>query len=585
VPKLRRCRKKPASPEQTADRLAEELGREIELENSQGPQEPPETPGGRIPSLGAPQPHLEPLHASAGGFNEDDSDLLLPEEDDEEPTPADSPIAARGTRKKERVKLPPAEFWALLKRGTQKDWARWVLYAYRRFPVIDKKKLDPKAATNIDKVTHAIDDRYLLRTHGSGEYALMLTDADRPKGSRCIAKTDVSLNDPDWPPVIDVAELVIGHPQNRSYEARLKAEHKHPEQQMEQATNQKDPMLAMVNTLMNRVLAEPPGQNHALNLVTAAYTTAMQNAIGQNDPTKIISVLKELQTAMGPRGGGELATILPVIVSIIQSSNQQTEAVRNQQLQLMQQVITSFASKPPAAAPNPATGSVLNQITELATTVQTLQGMGLFGGGAAAPAAETGSSWVGPLIQSFAPIVGQLLQMGMAALARRGQPEAAAAAPGAPPPPGVTSSQLHNTYYPPQAAAPPPGTSVPPPVYTPPPPQPAAAEPAAPGMSQQELAMVFEFGDRLASALHREQGGADFAEGMASWYGIGAYEQVQSLGLEGILTKLQSVPQVWGKLAAGEKRLRLFLQDFLTAFVEEGPGGVPPGMMPTSPPV
>lgn len=96
------------------------------------------------------------------------------------------------------------------------------LYLYRLWPVIDRK-LTGQPVKNIDVFPGPVTEEDLLRKHGSGKYLLTFNDTNKPKTMCKVAETKIDLNDHDFPPVLDHNELIVGHRDNDSYIAGLKA--------------------------------------------------------------------------------------------------------------------------------------------------------------------------------------------------------------------------------------------------------------------------------------------------------------------------------------------------------------------------
>lgn len=142
---------------------------------------------------------------------------------------------------KEEKKLPPFPakhidanrdylFWDWQAKLTQDDWYRTTCYLFRESPWIDRRRVDPKAHTNIGKYGSKWhkDDLEFLTSHGSGKYKVIISDNSRGRGNKGnqvgIARFEV--NNPDYPPVFVLEELVPEHPSNKTITAKLVAEGK-----------------------------------------------------------------------------------------------------------------------------------------------------------------------------------------------------------------------------------------------------------------------------------------------------------------------------------------------------------------------
>ena len=136
--------------------------------------------------------------------------------------PARRGIGEGGRPRSTRKQLAPEQFFRAVREYPEKDGT--CTYIYRVWPVIDKKLEDEKAKTYIDKVAEPIDEAYLLKHWGSGDFSLKFTDENKPRGHTQVCQTLVHLWDPEIPPVIeDYAELVLEAPANRSFVKGLRA--------------------------------------------------------------------------------------------------------------------------------------------------------------------------------------------------------------------------------------------------------------------------------------------------------------------------------------------------------------------------
>ena len=113
------------------------------------------------------------------------------------------------------------EYWERLFNNKSLD-GRVRVYIYRTFPVIDRERvLNPNTGKPVkNKCIEGPVDYFpakdLQHRYGSGDYLLILSDAQARKTiCQCHVETDRDyLN---YPPVIDVEDLVVEDPKNRSY--------------------------------------------------------------------------------------------------------------------------------------------------------------------------------------------------------------------------------------------------------------------------------------------------------------------------------------------------------------------------------
>jgi hypothetical protein len=84
-----------------------------------------------------------------------------------------------------------------------------VTYVYRLAPKIDREQSNNRE-TAIEKVAgETVDYDYLARKWGSGRYMLLYNDLARPRDLQQVAKCTIEIDDPLLPPELDPAELVV----------------------------------------------------------------------------------------------------------------------------------------------------------------------------------------------------------------------------------------------------------------------------------------------------------------------------------------------------------------------------------------
>jgi hypothetical protein len=82
-----------------------------------------------------------------------------------------------------------------------------------------------------------------------------------------------------------------------------------------------------------------------------------------------------------------------------------------------------------------------------------------------------------------------------------------------------------------------------------------------PSIGSAEILQIMQL---ALNAFNRGLTGAEFSDSFSGLYGEVAYQQVASLGEEGIMAQLRAIPAIWNQCAAIEPQLREFIQDFLT---------------------
>lgn len=97
---------------------------------------------------------------------------------------------------------------------------RMVVYIYRTFPLIDREKNGKLNYIGKHTDDYLRDKNELLRIYGSGEYKLIMRSVDLNKP---ICTCYTSVDDREFPPVVDIEDLIMDHPRNQSYIENLRA--------------------------------------------------------------------------------------------------------------------------------------------------------------------------------------------------------------------------------------------------------------------------------------------------------------------------------------------------------------------------
>lgn len=218
-------------------------------------------------------------------------------------------------------KLSPENFWRLCAAYPHREAAS--VYLYRRWPIIDRR-LAGIRYNNIDKFAvddKTIDEERILAQHGSGVYRITFNDANRPRPLRQVADTSLTMDRADRPPVVPIQELVVEHPDNRSYIQALRAAGELKDNSMSSDSKAVDQLASANQQLMQQVLrgrgASADAMDLALKLVELlkpkqdAFELAIQiqkMMDGRRDDGILKTLLDnqaELTKAVLARGGKE----------------------------------------------------------------------------------------------------------------------------------------------------------------------------------------------------------------------------------------------------------------------------------------
>ena len=413
-------------------------------------------------------------------------------------------------------KLSPDRFWRIIAEWPELDGM--LIYIYRRYPEIDRKLYNPKANLYIglQKGKDAkIDEEWLLRVWGSGEYRLKFNDDNRPSGRKEVCTAVVTLNDPERPPVIEnMEELIIEAPNNRSFVNGLRARGELPASSSstgEPMASTSDPATSELAGVASEVIRQGLNTSQApagaMAAIADIYRTASAEAVkltaAQGRPVDPIEQAARLKQLLG---SGENTSLMNTLL---------------QQMQRGHEMLISVMERRAEPAVTPSLAGELETMEHLLTMVNRLGGRR--GGG-------DGGSWLDvlpPLADAGARMFQSVAQIRTGA--------AAAPATGAPAAPATGGPAAPATGGP---AAPVP-TAAGPVVISQPEPAPAAGSPslAAPGAAA-------EMAGRVAAAIGKGVPGDQFAQSVDLIYGTAVYDQICSLGREPVLDLLRaSVPE------------------------------------------
>lgn len=231
-------------------------------------------------------------------------------------------------------------------------------YLFRLFPIIIKPDGEKHY---IAKYNEPIPDQdWILKTWGTGQYRIILSDNDLPKRGELL-RCDFGFKESyaECPPVLDYLELDIGHKENRSYIewARAKGLLKVPGDTHggSQAENTAVAALARIATEKNQPheTLESEAASTAFEIMGKATEAAIKTVQAQNDPSAMLKLVEAV------KGKDTSIDLVSTILKI------QADASA-QQSQLLKTILEITAKK--ETAPNPA-----SQIKEIAELIKSLQ--------------------------------------------------------------------------------------------------------------------------------------------------------------------------------------------------------------------
>lgn len=460
---------------------------------------------------------------------------------------------------------------------------RVLCYVYRVWPKIDRTKagIEPDANKYIDKLHKALPadpaewKPEMLHRYGSGAYKMVLTDGlarVAGGGTKTLCQTVVpskDLDDEDYPPVLDLSELDMNHPENQSYIRNLEIKGiLHQESEMQQAEAVKE-MAGLVREVVRdsrqqptpAPAADPTGTAEAIKATAAAMANVatmgnelMKNAFtqvatataDQSSPKTMLDMLSALANILTARqehkGDDELSRAL---LQRETELRREIEGMRTSMFAFQSERIKALEDDIKAARANPNPQPAPGSLSETLKTFRELRE-------AAAelvPGGEESSGkmpWWASMVQSIAnavPALGAMVVQATynLALARGVNPARPATSPPVPAPMPVP--------IPPRAPA-------------------HDGETPAPGVQEVPTgyaAMVSQLEGPLARHLNEGLTGDDFANGIVQLFGLGAYRQARALGPDIWRQLLTMRPLIAPLIESNPRQFDEFLDQFMRA--------------------
>lgn len=423
-------------------------------------------------------------------------------------------------------------------------WDRLVWYMYRTWPQIYR----PDQQKYIDCRAESINEDWILKNHGSGDYMFILNDANKPKNAKEVCKAHIKINNPDYEPMVRLDELDTQYKGNRQYVDRLVAQGKltpegRPVSTQTPVANPNDPALVgLLGRLIDKMdkrdigkLSDPTDTaiNKAFEVMARgnqAATEMMLAQMKQEDPDKLIKLVTMVM-ALIPKV--EPAPIVKqddgVWKLLLETQNKNFEG----QMKLMEKIVEISSRNKGEGGDE---DDKLDKFMDRMMKFNELMGMG--GGGGKKSTLET-------IMQYAAPAVVQALGTINNILALKAQNPGAAQV--------ESGTALANK-----------GGAI----------DTTATEVTQVGeqMKQQNVAQqaaiiqsLKAYGDMIVAAVNRGEQGDAFGESIDRLFGpeSGVYTGIAALGEDKMIEYLKTDPQLWGKLAPVEARLRVFIQEFI----------------------
>lgn len=437
-------------------------------------------------------------------------------------------------------------------------------YMYRTMPRIsrtDQKYID---CSNI-----AITEQWILETHGSGDYMFIVNDQTKGKGNNlCTAFCRV--DNPIYPPILNIAELDVHFKGNEPYVTRLISEGKltTDRKPMNQPQNGGGTQLSdqIILKLIDKLdqkqinnMKDPKDSaiEAAFNIIgkgNEAATKLMLDQMKQDDPDKLFKLV-ELIMKMIPKPPEHKDNTDGNMMKFLEIMNKKDETIMN--------LMTKMMDKQIAVQAGPSEGDVFDKSLDRMTKLMELTGIGE--GGGKKSTLETVMQYGMPVLQNVFGMIQNLM-----ALKAQGAPQ-----------------------IDPKTGKPVPTSTVPVVVSNAPPitagaedEQVIEGQPTIEGKKTVEQAMMMnseqqkqaisnglkQMGPRIIDAIQRGVPGDAFAESIEGFLGPIVYNQLASLGVDNIIEIVKTDQQLWSQLAPVENLFVEFVKEFV-AYGEPGVEG------------
>lgn len=468
-----------------------------------------------------------------------------------------------------KVPQPPAKtiqsadapaFYQWLRGLTPEHFAQLGFYMYRTHPIIDRK---PPKTKYIDCFSQVIDEQWVLETHGSGHYMIIVNDSGLDKKTKTITTAHLRIQNPIYPPKVNMWDLDVNHPDNKMYverciiDGKLKGD-KTPMSEPNAATGGVGGGNEALVMLLDKMISRMDRQQFANakdpkdEAISAAFqiiskgtetsTRMMLDQMKENDPTKLITLVTAIaeltKQPQQPQQNG-----MGDMLKFMELMDKRSDA----NLQLVLKVLETKKEE------KSDDGDGLDKFLDRITKLQEIGG--LFGGGGKKGTLETVLEYGMPVLGSIASAADSFFKM------RAGLPVTAMPANGVPQNPSSQAPQQQRSV------------AAPPNVQTS-----QTQQPQAQPAPTQEQAMLMEIQIRnglkqltpmLVLALQRKNDngtdfdGSQFAEGIDNTYGGAAYDMLAGLGKDKMLAFMREDQESWAQLSPFEARLGTFIDEFL----------------------
>lgn len=425
------------------------------------------------------------------------------------------------------------------------NWDSLVLYCYRMWPQIVR----PDKEKYIDVQSNGINEDWIIKNHGSGDYMFILNDSNKPKNAKEVCTAYVKVRHPDYDPLVNLSELDMQYRGNRAFVDKMIALGKlSPDGRvMNGQAVQGQVSDASVVQLLGRMIdkmdrkdlgrASDPTDtaiNKAFEVMARgnqAATEMMLSQMKQEDPEKL---LKLITMVTGLVRQPEVKQDDSIWKLLLQTQSQ----AHDQQLKLMEKMIEIKAGEKEPLDEDTVMDKLLNRMEKMQTLFASMGG-GENGGKKGT--LEVIMQYAGPSIGQALGIINNLLVLNAAKVGIN---------PNGPQPVTQSGDAINKQQE--QIIE---GEVVKPGAPT------DMDEANKEGLRQQ----VRQYSPMIISAVNRGESGEEFAASIDTLFGkdSGVYTGLAALGEEQLIAFLKLDEQTWLRLAPLELKLRKFIQEFI----------------------
>lgn len=424
------------------------------------------------------------------------------------------------------------------------DWNHLQVYLYREWPWIDRQKVNKDAAINIDKLPRSFTKDDIKVRHGSGKYKILVNDVNKAVNGKggSIGTAHFEINEPSFPPVVRLDELVTSHPSNREYVDKLVAEGKLDAQgqiMTQQGGNDNAALIGLLTRMIEnqtRQAQQQTPKDSTTESISKMFVDANSTMLGMvkdqiktDGPDKLLVMLQALKEMIPkPENGNNQLELIVKMQSDMQKVQAESQAARET---LMLKMMEMMNSKPDSGD---AEDKVLSRI---ATYKE------LFGGEGGGSSRK--QSMPELLIEHGAPVVLKVLETIQGVLSMKNYTA------------GLQKQQQQNGTQQPPATVPQAGL-------------PAASEAPVnekvvemPQAPENELVSLIKgmAGPLILGVLQRGESGDNFAASLEGMYGKIVYDKIAALGKDPILAAMQQVPEFWNAIVPSS--IEKFVEEFI----------------------